>query len=238
MDLRQITTLEALRLVRPRPAAGRLLRPEEITHVLQLTDALWLHSGDPEQPHAVLASGLCSNGFVDTLRALRYSNICHLLAQQLVQKMEAAYSGPVDWVVGSDHASATFSHAVAIWLGAQHDFTEKGSDKTQLWKRFTIGPEERVLHVEDLMTTGSTTDAVRAGLLGAHPYPVCFAPVLGVLVDLLGAETYDGSQVVSLVQYEIEKWEPERCPLCARGSKRLPAKTNWAELTGRLTAAV
>lgn len=239
MDMRQIKSLDQLRRVSVRDAIvqKRLLLPEEITHVFQLTDALWTHSGNPAEPHAALTSGLCSNGFVDTLRALRYSNICHLLAQQLAQKVQDAYDGPVDWVIGSDHASAAFSHSVAIWMGAQHDFTEKGPSSTQLWKRFTIGQGETVLHVEELMTAAGTVNAVRSGLRRAHSYQVRFAPVLGVLVDRLGAPFYDGSRVISLVQYEIDTWEQVGCPLCAQGSRRVSPKA-WAELTGRLATPV
>lgn len=212
----------------------------EFRHIFELCDALWLHSGDPAQPHAQLTSGKCSNGFIDTLRALRFSNICHLLAEQLVRKLvgEDGYDyyakhGDIHWVVGSDHAGAAFSHSVAIRLGTQHDFTEKGPDKTQMWKRFTVEPGEVVLQVEELITTTGTLQAVRDGIRSGNPYPVTFAPVVMTLVHRSNVYEIEGSPILYFVHYDIEVWEPAECPLCAAGSKRLRAKQNWAELTGK-----
>ncbi|MFA4845528.1 MAG: hypothetical protein WC654_03150 [Patescibacteria group bacterium] len=109
------------------------LSHEEIRHIFEACDALWIHKGDPRTPHAELTSGKCSNGFVDVLRVLRYTNLCQLMADQLVQRLHEQRGGVVDWVIGSDHAGATLSFAVASLLNAQHDFTEKGPDKTQVY---------------------------------------------------------------------------------------------------------
>ena len=88
-----------------------------VTHTLELCEALWLHSGDPKMPHAELTSGKCSNGFVDVLRALRYTNVCDILAYHMVHaledKIDEIENGenantmmyrPLGWVIGSDHA--------------------------------------------------------------------------------------------------------------------------------------
>lgn len=233
--------LEKIKTARdlPRLDINSLLRcevtQEEIRYILELCDALWLYSypADASRPHAELTAGDHSDGFVDTLRALRFTNICQLLAYKLLEKVRQKYFGPVDWVVGSDHAGATFSHSVAIWLSAQHDFAEKGPDKQQLWKRFTIEPDEVVLQVEELMTTSSTLLAVRQGIREGNQKSVTFAPVVGVLVHRSEVYEIEGSPVVSLVHYDIKKWKPEDCPLCKAGSKALRPKQHWAELTGK-----
>lgn len=211
-----------------------------VTHILELCEALWLHSGDPKDPHAELTYGKCSNGFVDTLRALRYTNVCDILAYHMAHAIEAKldemdYKVGIEWVVGSDHAGAVFSHDVARCFMAQHDFTEKGGPdgKQQLWKRFAIQPDESVLQVEELMTTSGTLMAVRKGIRDGNPNPVTFVPVVGVLVHRSGVYEFEGAPVVYLAHYDISVWEPKDCPLCAAGSKRLRPKQNWAELTGR-----
>jgi len=209
----------------------------EFRHIFETCDALWLHSGDPEAPHAELTNGDCSNGFIDTLRVLRYSNLCEIMAQQLVRKLRKEYEGKVDWVIGSDHAGATLSFAVAAKLMAQHDFTEKGEGKTQVWKRFAIEPEEIVLQVEELITTTGTLRAVREGIrLGTiqnHPHPVSFAPLSLVLVHRSNIFEFEGEPIIYMEHYDIQSWTPEECPLCARGSRRLRPKKNWAILTGK-----
>ena len=207
---------------------------EEVRLILERADALWLHSGDASRPHAELTSGKCSDGFVDVLRALRFSDICYLLAGELATKIREVYNGPINWVIGSDHAGAVFSQNVAIHLTAQHDFTEKGEGKSQLWKRFKIQPGEVVLQVEELMTTSLTFQEVRKGIReGNAEAPVTFAPVAGVLVHRSDVWEIEETKIVPFVHYDIKVWEPSECPLCKAGSKRLRPKQNWAELTGR-----
>lgn len=232
-DVLQMKTIQDLRLLTPSDYDGRHITLEEIRHILEVCDALWLHSGDPARPHAELTSGKCSDGFVDVLRALRFPRICQIMANELAAKMWGECDHEYDWVIGSDHAGATFSHCVAMWFNAQHDFTEKGPDKTQAWNRFVIGPEEIAFQVEELMTTAGTFEAVRAGIRAGNPTPVWFSPVAGVLVHRSSVERIEDTQIIWLVHYDINVWDPKDCPLCAAGSKRLRPKQHWAELTGR-----
>lgn len=45
---------------------------EEILSWFDICDAYWAHSGNASDPHAELTSGMCSNGFFDCLRVLKY----------------------------------------------------------------------------------------------------------------------------------------------------------------------
>lgn len=230
MRLSQLLLLNESQIQRPMEEA-------EVRHIFQECDALWLHSGDPRDPHAELTSGKCSTGFVDVLRVLRYTNLCTIFASQLVLRYEIQLierdHPVVDWVIGSDHAGATLSFAVAQILGVQHDFTEKGPEKTQMWKRFEIKPNEVVLQVEELVTTTSTLQAVREGIRAGNPSPVNFYPMVLTLVHRSDTRTFDHGPIGYLVHFDIQTWDPADCPLCAQGSKRLKPKHNWAELTGR-----
>lgn len=213
----------------------KVMTPDEVRSLLERSDALWLHSGDPSHPHAELTSGKCSDGFVDVLRALRFASVCYQLAAQLAAKIREVFNaGHIDWVIGSDHAGAVFSQNVAIHLEAQHDFTEKGEGKSQLWKRFKIKPGQVVLQVEELMTTSLTFQEVRKGMReGNDGVPITFAPVAGVLVHRSDVWEIEETKIVPFVHYDIRVWEPSECPLCKQGSKRLRPKQNWAELTGK-----
>jgi orotate phosphoribosyltransferase len=228
--------------------AGTTITQAGVSRILELCEALWLHSGNPEDPHAALTHGQCSNGYVDIPRALRYTVVSDILSYHLARAIEDRINqidmdedaltrlyASLEWVVGSDHAGATFSHDVARWLGVKHEFTEKSvvNDHKQIWRRLTIRNGESVLQVEDLMTTGGTFMAVRNGIREDNPYPVIFAPVVGVLVHRSNIYTIEGAPVVYLAHYDISVWDPKDCPLCAAGSKRLRPKENWAELTGK-----
>lgn len=207
---------------------------EEVRHLFELCDALWLHSGNPIQPHAELTSGKCSNGFIDSLRALRFSYLGHFFAEQLIKKFRTSFPDlKPTWVIGSDHAGAAFSHSVALILRTQHDFTEKGEGKTQVWKRFKIPSEEIVLQVEELITTTATLQAVRDGVCVGNPNPITFAPVSLTLIHRSPIYEFYGSPILYLAHYDIDVWEPSECPLCAAGSKKLRPKQHWKELTER-----
>lgn len=216
---------------------GRRLREKETRYIFEICEALWLHDGDKSRPHVELTSGLCSDGFVNVPAVLQYTPLAELFADQLVRMVKAVYPGPVDVVVGSDHASATLSYAVAVGLGARHEFTEKGPGKIQIWSRLAIKPSETVLQVEELITTLQTTSAVRAGIRVGTPHDVKFAPLVATIIDRMNQPTvhvFEDSPIVSLLRFEIQTWAPEACPLCRAGSERIKApKQNWARLTAK-----
>lgn len=58
-----INTCEELQGLKPEDFDTVILTQEEILRWLTITEAGWMHSGDPKMPHAELASGMCSNGF-------------------------------------------------------------------------------------------------------------------------------------------------------------------------------
>jgi orotate phosphoribosyltransferase len=229
----EITDPEGLRFVeRSDFAAEAMISPQEFDHMLRLCGGLWLHSGDRSAPHAELTSGKYSDGFVNTLLLLKYPAVNMLLAEELAWIFnEERGSGP-DWVIGSDHAAATLSFAVARYLNAKHAFTEKGPDgKTQLWKRETIGEDEVVLQVEELVTTTATLDRVRTGIVAGNAHPVQFAPQSLALVHRSPTARFGEGPILHFRHYDINVWEPADCPLCAAGSERLRPKEKWAQLT-------
>lgn len=203
-----------------------------MSNILCLCGALWTHSGNALQAHAELTSGKCSNGFINVLEAVSYPEISDLMAMALANTVAEFLSstGLPGWVVGSDHAAAVFSQNVARHLKARHDFTQKKDDR-QVWNRFHIEPGNIVLQVEELVTTKKTLHAVRDGVSEGNPSPVTFAPCVATLVNRSRFTRFEGVPILSLVTYrKFKTWEPEECPLCARGSKRLRPKQHWEEL--------
>jgi hypothetical protein len=140
----------------------------------------------------------------------------------------------VDWVIGSDHTSATFSYEVAKLLGARHEFTERGPDGTQLWRRDIIGPHEIVLQAEALIATGSTVKAVRHALRTGNPHPINFFPAVLALANRSNLHVIDEIYpIISLRHYEMKTWERTACPLHQKGSISIhEPKHRWHMLTG------
>jgi hypothetical protein len=226
-----IEDAEDLRFVRREDFDGEVISAEEFDHMLRVCGGLWLHNGNPAAPHAELTSGKCSDGFVDTLRLLKYPNLTMLFGEELARIYRQSGASSPDWIIGSDHAAATLSFAVAYHMQSKHAFTEKGPDKTQLWKREVVGLAEIVLQVEELVTTTTTLERVRAGIIEGNPSPVTFADASLTLVHRSSSYEFDERPILHFRHYDIAVWEPEDCPLCAAGSPRLRLKQNWAALT-------
>ncbi|MHB8830824.1 MAG: hypothetical protein ACYC44_01805 [Patescibacteria group bacterium] len=253
-SLTEIGQADGLRWLDPRDFENRgPLADAEFDHIFDLKQARWLHSGDPKQPHVELTSGKHSNGFVAVPLVLADPNLCEIMAIQaeyVIRKamkdlgLPAWETGNKNWVIGSDHAGATFSQRVAARLQAKHDFTEKGPDKkladgtnekTQMWTRHTIEPDEFVLQAEELVTTTATMIAVRKAIRAGTLNPVKFYPLNATLVHRSPQYDFEGSPIVWVRHYDIETWEnAATCPLCQQGSKAIMSpKKHWAELTGK-----
>lgn len=213
---------------------------EEILEWFDLCDAFWMHSGDVNNPHAKLTSGMCSNGFFDCLRVLKYVNLSEILANQLARRIRKVIGDQkVDWVIGSPMAGITFGHDVARALGAsKFMFTEKDTlQKGKMtWNRIVIPEGETVLQVEELTTTSKTLNNVQEAVNTGNLNLVNWLNVIGILVHRppkLPVDHYGDRGIVSLIEKEIWAVDPSECYLCKAGSKRYRPKTHWKELTGK-----
>lgn len=231
-----------LRKVNPRDYDNRALAPEEILTWFENEDAYWVYPGEPrpEQAHAELTSGLCSDGFFDCLLVLRYPNITEILAYQLARKLRATEKiGRVDWVVSSSYAAITFGHEVAKWLRATFMLVEKdpadSKGKRMVWRRMTIPAGAKVLQAEELITTSGTFQEVRRAIEEGNSEPVTFIPIIGALVHRPPnlPINYDGRRVIALIEKKVRAFDPKDCPFCNVGSPRYRPKTHWKELTGK-----
>lgn len=240
-----VTTLEEL-LTRTPWNVEDIISQDEVTHVLKIADCFWMHSGKPKDPHASLTSDKCSNGFINVLVALSYTQICDLLGAMIALKICTEYpglDGHKTWVAGSAYAALDLSYTVALCLGARHLSLEKGPDGGQICQRFQIAPDETVIQVEELVTTLKTMDAVRRAIIEGNKasdgglIPVRFAPFVATLVHRSPVEEFEGGPILWLAHYDIDTWGPGDCPLCAQGSERIKPKVpaeNWLRLTGKL----
>ncbi|MBU4256985.1 hypothetical protein KJ586_01155 [Patescibacteria group bacterium] len=217
------------------------MKSDKILELFLKHDAYWMHSGNPTDPHAELTSGLCSNGFFDCLRVLKYVSLSDFLANLLACKIRNVIGWQqIDWVIASPMAGITFGHDVARALGAQiFMFTEKDPAQKgkMLWTRMAIPESDTVLQIEELTTTAKTLNAVKDAVDQGNPNPVNWLPYVGILVhrpSKLPVTHYGDRQVIALVEKEVWAVPPEECHLCKAGSVRYRPKTHWEELTGKI----
>jgi orotate phosphoribosyltransferase len=160
--------------------------------------------------HFQLASGLHSATYWEKFRVLQYPHyteqLCSIIAQHFRNK-------GVEVVTGPALGGIIVAFEVARQLGVRYIIAEREGEGRTFRRGFIITPGERVLIVDDVLTTGTSVleliKAVRK--LGGEPIGV------GVLVDRSqGGVTFD-VPFFSCHQVSIPAYTPEQCPLCARG---------------------
>lgn len=210
-------------------SANQLSRWE---HIFLDAGLYWSHDGNPAHPHALLTSGLHSNGFFNASGVIGNPLLCSPAAEALLHMVELPPTGDIQ-IFGSALGASTLAFEMARQLDVPCGFTEpvivEGRKVMQL-KRFSFAPGTQILVVEDVMTTGSTTLETIAALEAAGGKVL---PDIAVLVNRSGCETLDGRVLQALVTRHLPTWDPtkEVCPLCAGGSEAIRPKANWDALT-------
>src|SRR5947208_10083766 len=98
--------------------------------------AIWIHDSNPNRPHALLTSGLHSDGFVNCSLITQDA----VLLQQIVdESLAPKLTDHADWVIGSALGAVTFAYAMALKLKATAGFSEKDADAMKL-ARFEVKP--------------------------------------------------------------------------------------------------
>ena len=104
-------------------------------------------------------------------------------------------------------------HEVARALGVRAIFAERQDGKLLLRRGFTMSPGDRAIVVEDVVTTGGSTretidvaTAAGAQVVGA-----------GSIIDRGNDAARIGLPLYALVKLEVPTYQPDSCPLCARG---------------------
>jgi hypothetical protein len=198
-------------------------------------NAIWIFGGKPGEPHALLASGNHSDGYINLNAVLQSPKLCEVFAEQLVQKLEThgITKETVDVVVSSSYAAIVFGYAVARQLGVEFVFTERIDNEQTFGERFILAPGVRILQVEELITTLGTAKDVKDKVLNRNP-EARFVQLDGKTVVATVVHrpeelpiTYEDYTVIALIEKKIHVWDSSICPLCNNGSEPLKPKQNW-----------
>ena len=180
------------------------MNPIEIMQVLEQKGAV-LHG------HFVLSSGRHSDLFVQKFRVLEHPR----LAQRFGESIAEQFAGGFDLVACPAVGAVVLGFTTALAGSARMIFAERAEGAMAFRRGFEVGPHERVLVVEDVVTTGGSArevvDLVRAG--GGTVVGV------GALIDR--SESDDPPDLTvplkALLKVPATSWAPEECPLCAGG---------------------
>ena len=175
-------------------------------------DRVFRESGALREGHFILASGRHASLYLEKFQVLQHPSETERLCSAIA--MRAGALG-VETVAGPTTGGIILAHEVARQLGARAIYAERreGASGREFRRGFALAPGERVLVVDDIMTTGGslqeTIDAVRAAggtVAGA-----------AVLVDRSGGAARLDVPVKALWRLDIPSYSATECPLCAKG---------------------
>lgn len=180
-----------------------MLEEKDVMKMLEETQAV-LHG------HFLLTSGLHSPMYVEKFNVLQHPKYTEKLCQEIARRYE---NDNVEMVVGPVTGGILLAHEVGKALGTRAIFTERENGKMTLKRGFHIEPGTRVLVVEDIVTTGGS---VREVMEVVKEYGGELVGV-GLLVDRSGGKVDFGIRTEALLHLSVETFDPNNCPLCAKG---------------------
>lgn len=160
--------------------------------------------------HFLLTSGRHSDRYFQCARVLQHPRHCGALCRELA----ARFAGQgITAVVGPAMGGIVISYEVARALKARSLFAERENGKMTLRRGFSISQGEKVLVVEDVITTGGSVKEVIEAVREAGGQ----AAGAAVLVDRSGGEARLGVRTESLLEVPAVSYSPDQCPLCRQG---------------------
>lgn len=162
--------------------------------------------------HFQFASGRHGDTYIEKFRILQWPDITGNLCAGIADH----FRGIANLVAGPTTGGVILSYETARHLGLRSIIAERkqeGREEREFKRGFEIGPGDRVLVVDDVLTTGGSIREVLAAVRarGAEVAGV------GVLVDRTGGNVDFGVPFYACIKLEIVSWAPDECPLCKAG---------------------
>jgi orotate phosphoribosyltransferase len=183
------------------------LRADEVIQKFKDTGALL-------EGHFVLTSGLHSSVYLQCALVLEHPREAEQFGRGLANHF---LDQGIQVVAAPAIGGLVIGHEVARTLGARFIWTERENGKMTLRRGFTVSPGERLLVVEDVVTTGGSTretvDALRR--LGAKVIAAAS------IIDRSSGKADVGVPRVALATLDVPSVEPADCEACRRGESAI-----------------
>ncbi len=162
--------------------------------------------------HFVLSSGLHSPKYLQCALALQLPADAAAFGQAIVER----YAGEqFDAVSSPAIGGLVIGFATAQALDVRFIWTERQDGVMTVRRGFSVSGGERILVVEDVITTGGSTRECIAALESHGAKVVAAASI----IDRSNGTADVGVPRVSLVSMDVPSYFPDVCPMCARGLK-------------------
>ena len=186
----------------------RILNEDQVLQALRDVGAV-------SNGHFILSSGRHSDVYAEKFRALEHPGLALSLGASLADRFAGQH---IDVVLSPAVGAIVLGFATALAVSRDRDgdgearfiFAERDAGALRLRRGFEVAPGERVLVVEDVVTTGASLREVLAlvdpdALVG-----------VGCLLDRSPGLDL-GLPLTSLARLQAPTWDPSECPLCAAG---------------------
>ena len=170
--------------------------------------AIFRECGAILEGHFILSSGLRSPVFLQKARVFMYPDKAELLCRALAAKIRAAGFADVSKVVSPAIGGIIPGYETARHLGLPAIYTERVEGQFEVRRGFEIARGEKVIVVEDIVSTGLSIreciDCLRR--IGAD------VVAAACLIDRSAGEADVGVPLVSLTQYKVPAFPADNLP--------------------------
>lgn len=160
--------------------------------------------------HFLLTSGKHSDTYMQCAQLFQSPQYSEILSRELADRFR---EDNVDLVVGPAIGGIILAYEVGRQLGVRNIFAERENGKMTFRRGFEVQPGQRVLIVEDVVTTGGSVAEVMELVRESGGNVVG----VGVIVDRSAGGVDFGVRMESVISMEILAYAPDACPVCATG---------------------
>lgn len=160
--------------------------------------------------HFILSSGLHSPNYLQCALALQNPADAVTFGKAIAENFADV---EIETVASPAIGGLIIGFAVAQALNVRFIWTERENGTMTVRRGFSVKENEKILVVEDVITTGGSTRECIAALESRG------AKIVGAasIIDRSGGTADVGVPRISLVSMEVPSYKPEDCPMCARG---------------------
>jgi orotate phosphoribosyltransferase len=167
-------------------------------------------SGALLEGHFVLTSGLHSNLYLQCALVLQHPREAETFGREIAEQFRTE---KIETVASPAIGGLMIGHEVARALRARFIWTERENDEMVLRRGFSVSPGERVLVVEDVVTTGGSTRETVAALQALGANVIAAASI----IDRSSGKAEVGVPRIALATLNVASVEPAVCEACKRG---------------------
>lgn len=171
---------------------------------------LFRRSGALLEGHFRLSSGLHSSGYLQCALVLQDPPAAEALGAEIAARTRGLRPTVV---LSPALGGVVIGQEVGRALGVRAIFAERQDGVLTLRRGFALSEADRVLVVEDVLTTGGSTRETMQVAAAAGGHVVGAAAI----VDRSGGTAAFDAPFVALLDVDLPTYQPDACPLCAKG---------------------